>query len=106
MLVVVVGLVSFALLHESKREPQISPDGRFYAVVSSRTWRSFVPAMPGGGSDKPGFVTVYTRDGRSCGRKAVPMVWAGGIAWLGRYAETETLQRWDLRACAERHEGR
>ena len=78
-----------------------SPDGRFHAVAEYRRYEALVPMFPGGGGDKPGFVTVYTREGASCGRVAVPMVQGiHELQWGPGAAEIRLLARWDLARCS------
>ena len=74
-----------------------SPDGRFYAVVACRAWRSYIPTNPGGGSDKPGHITVFARDGTSCGTVPVPMaLMIQEIRWSTNTAHLQTIADWDL----------
>lgn len=78
-----------------------SPDGRFQAVAEYRRYEALVPMFPGGGGDKPGFVTVYTREGVSCGRVEVPMVQhVYQLAWSPHAAEIRLVARWDLARCS------
>src|SRR5689334_15534445 len=63
----------FVITAESRRVT--SPDGRFYAVATCPIWQYYVPMSPGSGGDKSGYVTVFTREGKSCGRVPVDMVW-------------------------------
>ena len=74
----------------------VSPDGRFYAVVSCRIWRTLVPRMPGGG-DQPGYVTILTRQGQSCGTAPLPLAWmVADIKWSSTRAELRLVADWDL----------
>src|SRR5678816_3610098 len=74
--IVVIGvLASLSFVITTESWSVTSPDGRFCAVVTQPIWQSFVAAMPGGGSGKSGHLTVYTREGKSCGRAPVDMVW-------------------------------
>ena len=75
----------------------VSPDGRFYAVAFCRAWRAYVPMMPGSSGDKPGYVTVFTRDGRSCGTAPLPLAWmVDEIEWSSNHAELRLVADWDL----------
>ncbi len=77
-----------------------SPDGRFHAVAEYRRYEALVPMFPGGGGDKPGFVTIYTREGASCGRVPVPMVQrVHELQWGADVAEIRLAARWDLARC-------
>ena len=74
-----------------------SPDGRFYAVAKYRPYLSFIPMSPGRSSDKPGFVTVFTSDGISCGRAAIPMLQNfAELQWRPDAAEIRLIAEWDL----------
>lgn len=78
-----------------------SPDGRFHAVAEFRRYAALIPMFPGGGGDKPGFVTVYTREGVSCGRVEVPMVQhVHQLTWGADVAEIRRVARWDLARCS------
>ena len=80
-----------------------SPDGAFAAVARSQPIRSLIPILPGGGSDKPGRVTVYRGD-QPCGSAAVPMVsYVYDVRWeldaKPRRAELRLIATWNLDAC-------
>lgn len=77
-----------------------SPDGRFVAVTSSPIYQFVIPMMPGGGSDKSGYITVYTADGRSCGRAPIEMLWMiQDLRWSPERAELSLVAEWDLANC-------
>lgn len=81
-----------------------SPDGTFVAVARAQPLYALLPVMPGGGSDKPGWVTVY-KGGRSCGAAPVEMVsFAYHLAWQldarPRAAEIRLVARWNLDDCS------
>lgn len=91
-----LGLV-FALRATTEFHRVASPDERFTAVIEYRTWRSLVPTLPGSSSDKPGFVTIYSSDGRYLGRAPVPMLeLARDLQWEADAAEIPLIARWDL----------
>jgi hypothetical protein len=74
-----------------------SPDGRFYAVAACPIWQYCVPMAPGGGGDKSGYVTVFTREGKSCGRVPIDMVWMiGEMQWNATTAVLPLVAEWDL----------
>ena len=53
--------------------------------------------MPGGGGDQPGYVTVFTRQGRSCGTAPLPLAWMiDGIEWSPTRAELRLVADWNL----------
>jgi len=73
------------------------PDGRFYAVATFPIWQRYVPLMPGQSGDRSGSVTVYTADGRSCGRVPVDMVsFIRDLEWKPGRAEIRLVAAWDL----------
>jgi len=74
------------------------PSGQFTAVVSSRRILSYLPAMPGQGSDKPGFVTILDSQGRDLGRIPVDMIWmAHDLEWQPDGAKIKLVGEWDFR---------
>lgn len=90
-----VGSLPFVMTEEYSRVT--SPDGRFYAVATCPIWQQYVPMAPGGGGDKSGYVTVYTRQGKSCGRAPVDMVWMiQDVKWSATNAELALVAEWDL----------
>lgn len=90
-----VGSLPFVMTEEYSRVS--SPDRRFYAVASCPIWQQYVPMAPGGAGDKSGYVTVYTREGKSCGRTPVEMVWMiQDLKWSGDNAELRLVANWDL----------
>ena len=93
--------VAVSLYHPTPwGEPSYSPDGSHYLQLSTRPQHSLVPAFPGQGSDRPGFVTVFTAAGKSCGRAAVPLIWiASDFEWTAKGAYLPLVAEWDLRAC-------
>ena len=80
---------------EFRRIP--SPDGRYYAVVSYRSYLSHIPMSPGSSSDKPGFVTIHSSDGSSFGRAPIPALNSCyDFRWEPDAAEIRLVARWDL----------
>jgi hypothetical protein len=81
-----------------------SPDGVFVAIARVQPFYAMIPVMPGGGSDKPGRVTVY-RGGQSCGSVWVHMVsQAYQLRWefdrKPRRAEIGVGATWNLDDCS------
>ncbi len=92
-----VAMVLLPFVLTSQYARVTSPDGRFYAVASFPMWQSYVPMMPGQSGDKPGYITIYTADGRSCGRTAVEMVsFIRDLEWGTGRAEIRLVAAWDL----------
>ena len=95
LLLAVIASIPFLVTAEYRRVT--SPDGKFYAVATCPIWQYFVPMPPGGAGDKSGYVTVYTRDGKSCGRVPVEMVWyIQDMKWNTTSAELPLIAEWDL----------
>jgi hypothetical protein len=93
----VVALISLPFVLTGEYSRVTSPDGRFYAVATFPIWQSYVPMLPGQGGDKSGSVTVYTSDGRSCGRAPVEMVsFIRDLEWGTNRAEIRLVAEWDL----------
>jgi hypothetical protein len=81
-----------------------SPDGEFVAIAHTQPIYSFIGAMPGQGSDKPGRVTVY-RGNQSCGSAWVPMMsFIYDLRWdvdtKPRRAEIRLVATWNLDDCS------
>ena len=90
-------LVSLPFVLTTEYLRSSSPDHRFYAVATYPIWQRFVPMMPGQSGDKAGYITVYTADGRSCGRTPVEMVSSiGDLSWSADRAEIRLVAEWDL----------
>ena len=80
---------------ESNRWP--SPDGRYEVITSTRRYESLIPRMPGQGSDKPGFVTIVSREGECFGSIPVDMLWfAASIEWSADGAEIPGVGEWNF----------
>jgi hypothetical protein len=92
-----VALASLPFILAGEYSRVVSPDGRFYAVATFPIWQRYVPMMPGQTGDKSGSVTVYTADGRSCGRAPVEMVSSiRDLEWSTDRAEIRLVAEWDL----------
>lgn len=95
VLLCAVALGSLFRLTECRRVA--SPDGRFYAVATCWACRTYVPMMPGEGGDKPGYVTVFTRDGHSCGSAPLPLAsMIDETNWGSTQAELRLVAKWNL----------
>ena len=98
----VVGAALFVGLRTEEYARVSSPDGRFYAVATSRVYQACVPRMPGGGGDKPGTIEVFRQDGVSCGRAEVSMVnELTSIRWDADEASLPSEAVWRLRDCGQ-----
>jgi hypothetical protein len=93
----VLAALPFVLTQEVSRVS--SPDGRFYAVATRPLWESLVSVMPGHSSGLPGYIAIYSADGRSCGRVPVEMTssiyeveWSAGRAGIRLVAEWDLVQ--------------
>jgi hypothetical protein len=81
-----------------------SPDGQFTAVAKTSLFRTFTPAMPGQAGDKSGTITVFRRDGRSCGSTPIEMAsMISGMRWQldgkPREAAIVATAVWNLDEC-------
>jgi hypothetical protein len=104
VLAVMGGLSVLALLPLAPVRRAESPDGAFIAVATSPYIYAFIPVMPGQGGDRPGRITIYRKDGRSCGSAPVEMVWMiQELRWelSNKPSEVSLVARatWDLDAC-------
>lgn len=92
-----VALASLPFFLTGEYSRVASPNGRFYAVATFPIWQRYVPMMPGQAGDKSGCVTVYTADGRSCGRAPVAMIsFIRELEWSTDHAEIRLVAEWDL----------
>jgi hypothetical protein len=101
-LVIVISLAFIPLVPVRHAE---SPDGAFEAVATTARISLLIPVMPGQSGDHPGRITIYTKDGRSCGSAPVDMVWMvhdlrWDLARKPREASLVARARWDLDACS------
>jgi hypothetical protein len=53
-----------AFLPKSEHSRKSSPDGAQVAIAYSRAIWSVLPLFPGGGSDKPGWIRIETKEGK------------------------------------------
>jgi hypothetical protein len=88
-----------------------SPDGAFEAVARTALVNLLIPIMPGQSGDRAGQITIYARDGRSCGTAPVEMVWMihdlrWDLAGKPREASLAAVATWDLDACSVEVYGR
>jgi hypothetical protein len=88
-----------------------STNGAFEAVARTALVNLLIPVMPGQSGDRAGRITIYTRDGRSCGSAPVEMVWMihdlhWDLAGKPREASLVAVATWDLDACSVEVYGR
>jgi hypothetical protein len=81
-----------------------SPDGAFIAVATRPFFFALVPMMPGQSGDAPGQITIYRKDGRSCGSAPVDVVWmVQDLRWelskAPREVSLAAVAVWNLDAC-------
>jgi hypothetical protein len=94
---VLIGL-SAVLLMPVEQFRLRDPSGQYTAVVSSRRLLSYLPAMPGHGGDKPGFVTIIDSRGRDLGRIPIDLIWmAHDLEWQPAGASIKLVGEWDFR---------
>jgi hypothetical protein len=82
-----------------------SPDGAFTAIATRPYIAALVPMMPGQSGDTPGRITIYRKDGRSCGSAPVDMVWmVQDLRWelskAPREVSLTAVAVWNLDACS------
>jgi len=91
------GVVSIWLFQEVEYFRFKSPDNQHIAIVTWRRYESWMPAFPGQGSDRPGFVRIEEAGGVNYGRIAIPMVWmARDLEWTRHGAELKMVCQWDF----------
>jgi hypothetical protein len=100
--IIVISLAFIPLVPVRRAE---SPDGGFEAVARTAPMALLLPVMPGQSGDHPGRITIYTKDGRSCGSAPVDMVWMiQDLRWYpaGKPREASLVAgaKWDLDACS------
>jgi len=88
-----------------------SPDGAFIAVATRPYFYALVPVMPGQFGDAPGRITIYRKDGRSCGSAPVDMVWMiQDLRWelskAPREVSLTAVAVWNLDVCSVEVYGR
>jgi hypothetical protein len=115
ILVLAIGVfVAIAVLVSLPLDPvrsAESPDGGFIAVATRPYFYALVPMTPGQSGDAPGRITIYRKDGRSCGSAPVDMVWmAQDLRWelskAPREVSLTAVAAWNLDACGVEVYGR
>lgn len=94
--IVLGGLAWYGLTHRTLAWTQTDPTGRYTAICSNLTYFSFIPMMPGQSSDKPCFVKIVDRDGRSHGEVPVPMLQMAEIEWTPQGGRIKLSGEWDF----------
>jgi hypothetical protein len=100
LVIVAIATLAFVPWLEVRREQ--SPDGAFTMVTRNQLFWTLVPMMPGQGSDKPVYVTVY-KGAQSCGTARVEPGWIARdeFSWdLPRHrAAVKLAAEWELERC-------
>ena len=103
LVVAIAALASLLFMPWLEVRRERSPDGAFTAVTRSQLAWMLIPMMPGQGSDRPVYVTVY-RGARDCGTARVEPGWIArdAFSWdlARRRAAVKLVAEWDLGACA------
>ncbi len=74
-----------------------SPAGDYVAIASSPTYLNFLPAMPGQGGDKPGWITIQNAAGDHYGTIPTPMVsLIYSLEWTPEGALLVGVGEWDF----------
>lgn len=84
--------------HRSVYTSFTDPKSDYEAVVTVKSYRLLLPMMPGGSSDKPGYVEVFDQNSQSLGEMPVPMVQLAQIEWLNAGARIKLIGEWDFEA--------
>lgn len=92
----VLGGMAWYLTHRTLVWTCPDPTGQFTAICSYRTYLADIPMMPGQGSDKPCFVKVVDRKGRSLGEIRVLMLQMAELKWTPQGAEIKLVGEWDF----------
>ena len=108
---ILVGLAGLRYAPLSTYREVPSPGGEFIAVGKTSMFYTMVPMMPGQAGDKPGRVTIFRMDGRSCGSAAVDTVSAvTDVRWRldvnPREASFIGMAAWNLDTCSLEARGR
>ena len=97
MVLLCAGLGLFFLYeHRTVYRVEKDPSGAFTAVVSYRTFYSFIPMPIGSSSDKPGFVEIFDRNNKSMGRLPIAMLQLADIRWKKNGAFINPFHTWDF----------
>ena len=96
MVVAALGLSTFLLMPAEQFRLQ-DPSGKYTAIVSSRRFLSYIPMMPGQGSDKPGFLTIVDDNDAALGRIPVDMIqMARDIKWTPTGTKITLIGEWNF----------
>ena len=96
LILIVLMLIFLAVTHKTVFRTETDPTGSYTAVVSFRTYLSFLPMSIGGSSDKPGFVAIYDSQHVSMGEVPVPMLQLAEIEWSETGASIKLVAEWDF----------
>ncbi|WP_415906652.1 hypothetical protein ACMXYX_06695 [Neptuniibacter sp. QD72_48] len=72
------------------------PSGRYTAIISYNTYRSFTPTMPGSSSDKPGFIKIVDQHKNNLGEIPLPMLQLADLKWTQEGAEMKLIGEWNF----------
>ncbi|WP_415894060.1 hypothetical protein ACMXYN_06730 [Neptuniibacter sp. PT8_73] len=98
LLLIVIAAVSTILFFSSRTVyyTEQDPSGRYTAIVSYSTYRSFTPMMPGSSSDKPGFIKIVDEHNNDLGEIPLPMLQLADLKWTKEGAEVKLIGEWDF----------
>lgn len=95
-LIIGVGFITFN--HCTTYRTIMEPNGDYTAVVTFKTYLSFLPMSPGSSSDKAGFIEIFDNESNSLGKMPIPMLQLASIHWHenGAGASVKTRGEWDF----------
>lgn len=97
LLLVTAAVVSFLFFtSRTVYYTQQDPSGRYTAIVSYNTYRSFTPMMPGSSSDKPGFIKIVDQHNNDLGEIPLPMLQLADLKWTQEGAEVKLIGEWNF----------
>lgn len=90
-------LLFYAFQHRSPAGSLVDPSGRYRAIISCKTYLSYLPMPPGSSSDKPCFVRIVDRQGNDYGEIPVPMLQMADVEWTDGGAAIKLIGEWDFK---------
>lgn len=95
--VLIICIITFSAFRALEYDRSLSPDGNYVAVARYHAFRAWIPMMPGSSGDKPGWITLSTKDGRHIASESLDMVsFIEEIYWTDDSAEIRSVGQWQL----------
>ena len=89
-------LTALIVLPRTVYQTHLDPTGFYTAIVSYRSYQSFLPRMPGSSSDKPGFVKIIDKNNKPYGEMPLPMLQLLELEWTEQGARIKLIGEWDF----------